>query len=247
MKGARNLEFDKLREICGDYQELNYAKGMFAPHLFLENIIFIQHIVGAVELPLHCAQAFDTDLQGQEYWIAGCPANDPRAQYWERRKHCYELVLDSLSVFEERCVSSKQGATQTDDPETVRGHAYELAFASEDEMFHSTRYDWLISRGMADELLEVGPEYLGYHRLRSCSLCADEASISRGTSKTRTSERREAPASLEILCQGRSTITCCRGSRNLGGVDRVSSNRAFSCQPEFIGRRADSISPWILG
>ena len=28
MKGARNLEFDKLREICGDYQQLSYAKGM---------------------------------------------------------------------------------------------------------------------------------------------------------------------------------------------------------------------------
>lgn len=27
MKGARNIEFEKLREICGDYQQLNYAKG----------------------------------------------------------------------------------------------------------------------------------------------------------------------------------------------------------------------------
>lgn len=27
MKGARNLDFEKLREICGDYQQLNYAKG----------------------------------------------------------------------------------------------------------------------------------------------------------------------------------------------------------------------------
>ncbi|OSD03533.1 nucleoporin [Trametes coccinea BRFM310] len=147
MKGARNLEFDKLREICGDYQQLNYAKG-------------------AVELPLHCAQAFDTDLQGQEYWIAGCPANDARATFWERRKHCYELVLDSLSVFEERCVPGKQGSEQTDDPDAVRGHAYELAFASEDEMFHSTLYDWLISRGMADELLEMRPAYLEAHLRR---------------------------------------------------------------------------------
>lgn len=43
----------------------------------------------------------------------------------------------------------------SDDPETVRAHAYELSFASEDEMFHSTLYDWLIQRGVADELLEV--------------------------------------------------------------------------------------------
>lgn len=27
-KGAQILEFEKLREICGDYQQLNYAKGI---------------------------------------------------------------------------------------------------------------------------------------------------------------------------------------------------------------------------
>ncbi|KAI0670007.1 nucleoporin [Trametes maxima] len=147
MKGARHLEFEKLREICGDYQQLNYAKG-------------------AVELPLYCAHSFDTDLQGQEYWIAGCPENDARLQFWERRKHCYELVLDTLSVFEERCVPGKSSTAQADDPETIRGHAYELAFAGEDEMFHSTLYDWLIGRGMADELLEMRPAYLEAHLRR---------------------------------------------------------------------------------
>ena len=120
---------------------------------------------GAVELPLYCAQVFDTELQGQEYWITGCPASDPRAQLWEKRKHCYELVLDSLSVFEERAVPGKTSITQVDDPEVVRGHAYELAFASEDEMFHSTLYEWLIGRGMADELLEVGAVALLYRKL----------------------------------------------------------------------------------
>jgi nuclear pore complex protein Nup155 len=27
IKGARVLEFEKLREVCGDYQQLSYAKG----------------------------------------------------------------------------------------------------------------------------------------------------------------------------------------------------------------------------
>ena len=119
--------------------------------------------LGAVELPLHCSHVFDADLQGQEFWRAGCPANDPRIQSWEKRKHCYDLVLDSLSVFEgQRQPDQING--QVDDPDTVRGHAYELAFASEDEIFHSTLYEWLISRGMADELLEVGlPTLHIYH------------------------------------------------------------------------------------
>jgi len=149
MKGARNFEFEKLREVCGDYQQLNFAKG-------------------AVQLPLQCANVYDADGQGQEYWLAGCPANDPRAEFWKRRSHCYDLVLDSLSVFEERSIQAN-GPTSSldiDDPERVRRHAYELAFESEDEMFHCTLYDWLIGRDRADELLEMRPAYLEAHLRR---------------------------------------------------------------------------------
>lgn len=52
--------------------------------------------------------------------------------------------------------AAADGSVITDDPEAVRSHAYELAFASDDEMFQSTLYDWLIERGLADDLLEVG-------------------------------------------------------------------------------------------
>ncbi|KDQ63476.1 hypothetical protein JAAARDRAFT_695291 [Jaapia argillacea MUCL 33604] len=150
VKGARILEFEKLREICGDYQQLNFAKG-------------------AIELPLQCAALADADRQGQEYWNSGCPPNDPRVEFWDRRKRCYDLVLDSLTVFEEKSTKAKAPAGQPsapDDPETVQGHAYELAFSSDDEMFHSTMYDWLINKGLADELLEMRPVYLEAHLKR---------------------------------------------------------------------------------
>lgn len=116
-----------------------------------------------MELPLYCAQVFDVDAQGAEYWAAGFPSNDPRAEFWERRSHCYDLVLDSLSNFEEL---AKAGSSVPDDLEAVRTHAYALAFASEDEMFHSTLYDWLIQRSLADELLEMRPVYLEAHLRR---------------------------------------------------------------------------------
>ena len=114
-----------------------------------------------MELPLSCAQALDPDNVGLEYWYAACPPNDTRMEYCEKRRKCYDLVLHSLSVFEETASQSAsvQGpASNTiDDPEAVRSHAYDLAFSSEDEMFHSTLYDWLINRGLADELLAVCP------------------------------------------------------------------------------------------
>jgi nuclear pore complex protein Nup155 len=135
------MEFDKLREIIGDYQQLDFAKG-------------------AIELPLHCADALDSDGLGKEYWQtvpspdpsgSANSSNDPRKSAWERRAHCYDLILDSLEAFENRATSG----TGDDAAEQVRAHAYELAFTSTDEIFHSRLYEWLISRNLADELLEV--------------------------------------------------------------------------------------------
>lgn len=61
---------------------------------------------------------------------------------------------------------ARKPPSPADDLEAVRTHAYALAFASEDEMFHSTLYDWLIQRGLADELLEMRPVYLEAHLRR---------------------------------------------------------------------------------
>ncbi|KAF8922648.1 nucleoporin [Mucidula mucida] len=146
IKGARILDLEKLREICGDFQQLTFARG-------------------AVELPLACANVFDPDNVGLSYWANGAPPNDPRKEFYDRRIHCYELVLDSLRVFEENSTANNN-AMSSDDPDVVRTHAYEYALASPDETFHSTLYDWLIERGMADDLLEIRPIHLESHLRR---------------------------------------------------------------------------------
>jgi nuclear pore complex protein Nup155 len=125
---------------------------------------------GAVNLPLSCAYAQDLDNIALECWHAGAASNDSRQEQLQRRLKCYDLILDSLTVFEGKCSQTQASATAgipaLDDPETVRSHAYELAFASEDEMFHSTLYDWLISRNLADDLLEVSFVTLTFHYVR---------------------------------------------------------------------------------
>jgi nuclear pore complex protein Nup155 len=113
--------------------------------------------VGTVDLPLKSAQVLDPDRIGLDFWRAGSPANDPRFEICERRLRCYDLVLNSLTVFEEKMTNPKVPEEIAIESEAVRNHAYELSFASDDEMFHSTLYDWLIKRGVADELLEVRP------------------------------------------------------------------------------------------
>lgn len=39
--------------------------------------------------------------------------------------------------------------------ETLRANAYNQALSSEDPLFHASLYDWLVSRRMTDQLLEV--------------------------------------------------------------------------------------------
>lgn len=139
IKAARVLDIEKLSRIVGDYQKLAYAKG-------------------AIELPLACAEVFDPDNAGLAYWTAGMPANDNRQEFWNRREACYSLVLHSISEFEANSSSGQANPLAMADPESVRSHAYDYAFASTDEPFHSQLYDWLIDeRKVADELLDVGP------------------------------------------------------------------------------------------
>jgi nuclear pore complex protein Nup155 len=148
LKGARILQFDKVKEICGDYQNLNYAKG-------------------AVELPLTCAKILDPDNAGIDYWREGSPENDSRSQLSQQRQQCYELVLNCLAAFEGACAATAQaGGSTADEAQGVRMSAYEMAFSSDDEMFHSTLYDWLIKRGVADELLDIRPPFLESHLRR---------------------------------------------------------------------------------
>ncbi|KIK70905.1 hypothetical protein GYMLUDRAFT_32985 [Collybiopsis luxurians FD-317 M1] len=149
IKGARILDLEKLREICGDFQLLSYAKG-------------------AIELPLVCAQVFDPDNIGLDYWKSGATTDGISRTAFERRLQCYELMLDSLTVFERQIEDPVSAGLplSTEEMETVKSHAYELCFASVDEMFHSTLYDWLIDRQLADDLLELRPPFLESHLRR---------------------------------------------------------------------------------
>lgn len=106
---------------------------------------------GAIELPLQCAAVADDDNIGLNYWLSGSPANDPRSDLLDKRRKCYDLALHSLSIFDEQ--STK---TPTRDIEEIRNHAYDLAFSSEDPIFHSHLYEWMVKQGMTDALLEVG-------------------------------------------------------------------------------------------
>ena len=86
---------------------------------------------------------------GLEYWLSGCPEGDPRHDIYDKRLQCYDLVLDSLSVFngENKLSDSSQNQDARD--------IHDLIFNADDPIFHSHLYDWFIGQGMINILLEV--------------------------------------------------------------------------------------------
>jgi nuclear pore complex protein Nup155 len=87
----------------------------------------------------------------------GCPPNesDPRKQLYERRWACYEICVESLATFDKALNAALIKGQPGNNEETARTRAYQLAFESQDQAFHSFFYDWLIGHGMTEELLEV--------------------------------------------------------------------------------------------
>ena len=141
----RIATFYKLNEICDHIQDLNYAKGKYSSSELQYHPK--PRTQGVVELPQRRAQMADLDYVGRGYWHEGSTdVSDPKAKFWDRRKRCYDLVLQSLQAFKDRSAkpSETPGTGRTDEAAVARSHAYELAFPSKDELFHSTLYNWLI-------------------------------------------------------------------------------------------------------
>lgn len=58
---------------------------------------------GAILLPLQCGKDWDSNGQGRDFWLEGAVSGqDPRKAAYDLRTRCYDLVLATLSAFDER-------------------------------------------------------------------------------------------------------------------------------------------------
>lgn len=77
---------------------------------------------------------------------------------YDLRLRCYDLVLETLQSFDTFTIQARGPSGNdvvVDESEIVSQTAYRTAIGSQDPVFHSHLYDWLIKRGSAEDLLEV--------------------------------------------------------------------------------------------
>ena len=63
---------------------------------------------------------------------------------------CYTIIFEVLEDLE-----SFEGDDSNPAMQRLRSQTYELVYGSDDELFHQALYDWYVSRGQHDRLLEV--------------------------------------------------------------------------------------------
>ncbi|CCA71270.1 related to NUP170-nuclear pore protein [Serendipita indica DSM 11827] len=164
-KGISNMSLHALTDVVSEFRDLRWP-------------------IGAVELPLRCAVAWDPDNLALEWRPPQRVDHDTVSQgsvatlnpygqgvgpdhaaalkeAWEVRMRCYTLALESLELF-----NSAQSATSEADFElanNLRNEAWNVALTNSDATFHSRLYDWCMEKGLSDVLLNAQTPFIEKH------------------------------------------------------------------------------------
>lgn len=90
--------------------------------------------------------------------------------FYEKRRGCYDLVFKVIEAVDRAYAA--QGAVQQDGVVSQltrrKREAYEQINNSDDEVFQNYLYDWYLSKGWSDRLLEISSSYVVDYLRRSC-------------------------------------------------------------------------------
>ncbi|KAF2684341.1 nucleoporin-domain-containing protein [Lentithecium fluviatile CBS 122367] len=147
------------------------AKSLSSEHLTaaIDRYIELQFYAGAIRLTLKVAQELDRGNRALSWIKDGRPAQDARQVFYDNRTACYGLVFRVIEAVD--LAYNAQGVIPPDgviSQITRRKHeAYEQINNSDDEVFQNYLYDWYLSKGWADRLLEIQSPYVVDYLRRS--------------------------------------------------------------------------------
>lgn len=135
------------------------AKSLTAENLqsIIEQYVEMSYYAGAIALCLRVAFESDKGSAALSWMNDGKPENDPRERQYVDRKRCYELIHRIMEHLDQ--ASAHQPEYTVDGNLTVmakkRSEAYMIINESDDEVFHYDLYEWYLSEGWVDRLLNT--------------------------------------------------------------------------------------------
>ncbi|KAL9087041.1 MAG: hypothetical protein Q9165_006869 [Trypethelium subeluteriae] len=131
----------------------------------VEQYIQLEFFAGAIQLCLDVAKASDPGNRAMAWIEQGSPEMDGKKEFFESRRKCYELIHRVIQAVDQ---ASANDPGYVDGQFTAVGRrkseAYDVIDASQDEVFQTNLYDWYLSQGWSERLLEIRsrfvPKYL---------------------------------------------------------------------------------------
>lgn len=135
----------------------------------VEQFISMSFYAGAIQLCLSVAQESDRGNRALSWMRDGSPEQDPRKALFESRQRCYDLIHKIIQAVDQATSSAPEMADgYYTTPAKRRREAYDVINASEDDVFQTTLYDWYLSQGWSDRLLEIqSPHVVAYLESKS--------------------------------------------------------------------------------
>ncbi|KAJ4291851.1 hypothetical protein N0V90_009747 [Kalmusia sp. IMI 367209] len=135
----------------------------------VDKYIELEFYAGAIRLSLKVAQELDRGNRALSWIKDGRPVGDARQTPYEQRTACYKLVFKVIEAVDR--AFGVQGNVQQDGVISQIGRrrqeAYEQINNSDDEVFQNYLYDWYMSKGWAERLLEINSPYVVDYLKRS--------------------------------------------------------------------------------
>lgn len=150
-KTASTLGMEYLKETVGDYNKLTY-------------------FTGSVVLALLVAKEHDKQNAAMAYLASGMVDGDSRKTKYTFRIDCYNLVFETLQLVDNLASKAPEPPFGEEPREAIlKAETWRLVYESDDEVFHSSLYDWLFETGRGQQLLDINSTFVLNYLIRKAS------------------------------------------------------------------------------
>lgn len=143
------------------FQKVAASLSMEHLHWAIRQYVTAQFWAGAIVLCLAVAQEKDRANRAPGWVRDGMPVGDERKSAFDARKSCYDLIFEVIQAINDATASTPDAV---DGLYTVsikrRNEAQEVINDSGDTVFQTCLYDWYLSIGQADRLLDISSPFV---------------------------------------------------------------------------------------
>ncbi|KAK3678378.1 hypothetical protein LTR78_001675 [Recurvomyces mirabilis] len=127
----------------------------------VQQYIQMSFYAGAIQLCLIVAQERDRAKRALAWLRDGSNDGDARKADFDKREACYQLIFETIKILDQQTANVPADAEgQHNLAARRRSEAYDVVNSSDDSVFQTCLYDWYVSNGQSNRLLNIDTQHV---------------------------------------------------------------------------------------